>query len=442
MQNQTTFNQFSSDSSARLPSDGGEVAQPAEVNDQPSFPELAQSTSSAQINPVLPLDLSSSMPSFYDLEPTWWPFDLSISSLDAFWPDISHDNGKITVKFDFLARFTSEEGLANSFRCGSLFQRQQIASIEGIDWGISPKEVSNVPEASMAAVFPETSGNVDGLLPKTWLGECSPTIKGRRVESGPEFSHLYTWAHHPLALKTQEIINSLKDTIRQKPRKSSITLEWSSLLENMCLHFFSPPNICKFLRIFWCSWYPNCPIIHRPSFDPLSASPSLLSSMVIIGSCLSPEKSENQIAAAWFNAVEEMVFEDEWLREDYTTSTWTRNPGGDLKRLRSLQAAYFVCLFQNWEGSESSKQRIRRYRYNTLIAVSFAPQICLYCNCIFPRSTWPKDVQIARDLQPASVTHVDMLQVIDDQSFEWGSFIKTEEKIRFVVFKPFGWAGS
>ena len=198
------------------------------------------------------------------------------------------------------------------------------------------------------------------------------------VEAGSAIFRLRNWAHHPLALKTQEIVDGLKDTIRHKSRKSCITLEWSNLVENMCLHFFSPSNICKFLRLFWASWYPNCPIIHRPSFDPLTASASLLSSMLMIGSCLSPEKTDNKLAMAWFNAVEEMVFNDEWLEEDYTTSAWTPNPGKDIKRLRSLQAAYFVCIFQNWEGSESSQQRIRRHRYNTLIAVSFARPVYLY----------------------------------------------------------------
>ncbi|QKX62667.1 uncharacterized protein TRUGW13939_09828 [Talaromyces rugulosus] len=131
--------------------------------------------------------------------------------------------------------------------------------------------------------------------------------------------------------------------------------------------------------------------------------------MVIIGSCLSPEKSDNKIAAAWFNAVEEMVFDDEWLEENYTASSWIQNPGADMKRLRSLQAAYFVCLFQNWEGSESSKQRIRRHRYNTLIA-------------------------IVRSLQPASVTHMNTLRAVNNQLFEWESFINTEEKIRTLSY--------
>lgn len=378
VQNQTTLDPPISDSSVKLPSEGAE-AHPPELNDQPSFSEFAQSTSSAHIGSILPPDISPSLSSPYDFGATWWPLDFSISSLDASWSEICPDDESLLVKFDFLARFTSTDGFANSFRCGTLFQRQQIASVEAIDWDIFPKESSNVFDASGTSDAPMTVidtnilCNVDELLQKTRRWPCTSTIDGSILQSGPGASQIYNWAHHPLALKTQEIIDRLKETIRHKPRKSSITLEWSNLVENMCLLFFSPPNICKFLRLFWSSWYPNCPIIHRPTFDPLSAPPSLLSSMVIIGSCLSPEKRDNQIARAWFDAVEEMVFDDEWLEEDFTSSTWTRNPGGDLKRLQSLQAAYFVCLFQNWEGSDSSKRRIRRHRYSTLIAVWAPP---------------------------------------------------------------------
>jgi len=328
---------------------------------------------------------------YHDLEPTWWPFDLPLSSPNPFCPDINHDlnrdHNEITVKFDFLARFTTAEGLANSFRCGSLLQRQQIASTEGTDWDFS-KETPNVSEDSTATVLSGSSCRFTGLLPDTFTWENSMTLQSPMVEAEPAISRLHSWAYHPLALKTQEIVDSLKNTIQHKQKRGFIALEWSDLIGNMCLLFFSPPNICKFLRLFWASWYPNCPIIHRPSFDPFNASPSLLSTMVMIGSCLSPQKSDNNNAKVWFNAVEEMVFNDEWLEEDYTTPAWTRNSGNDLKRLRSLQAAYFVCLFQNWEGSESSKQRIRRHRYNTLIAVSFDRPICHSCISLKTRSAF------------------------------------------------------
>ena len=39
------------------------------------------------------------------------------------------------------------------------------------------------------------------------------------------------------------------------------------------------------------------------------------------------------------------------------------------EKVQALQAAYMVCLYQNWEGSDASKRRIRRYRFATLVSV-------------------------------------------------------------------------
>jgi len=34
-----------------------------------------------------------------------------------------------------------------------------------------------------------------------------------------------------------------------------------------------------------------------------------------------------------------------------------------------LQAAYMCCLYQNWEGSDVSRRRIRRHRFTNLVSV-------------------------------------------------------------------------
>jgi hypothetical protein len=38
-------------------------------------------------------------------------------------------------------------------------------------------------------------------------------------------------------------------------------------------------------------------------------------------------------------------------------------------KIQALQASYVVCLYQNWEGIDASKRRIRRHRFSTVVSV-------------------------------------------------------------------------
>jgi hypothetical protein len=79
----------------------------------------------------------------------------------------------------------------------------------------------------------------------------------------------------------------------------------------------------------------------------------------------------------WFNCVEEMVFTD----NDFCSDAESSSSGGEFtppasvlasrRKLQALQAAYIVCLYQNWEGTVASKRRIRRHRFSTVVSVRF-----------------------------------------------------------------------
>lgn len=63
-----------------------------------------------------------------------------------------------------------------------------------------------------------------------------------------------------------------------------------------------------------------------------------------------------------------MVFIDDDFNSELSYS-----PSGSMtnqkRKIQALQAAYIVCLYQNWEGTDASKSRIRRYRFATLVSV-------------------------------------------------------------------------
>ncbi|KAJ5950516.1 uncharacterized protein N7479_008929 [Penicillium vulpinum] len=131
--------------------------------------------------------------------------------------------------------------------------------------------------------------------------------------------------------------------------------------------------------------------------------------MAIIGSCVLPNKRNDQNAEIWFDAVEEMVFDEESLQEEYLEARVNENANSKSQRLEALQAAYLVCLFQNWEGSEIAQRRIRRRRYSTLVAV-------------------------ARDLVLRSAIHQTFWLINDASNFDWQAYIQKEETIRTLSY--------
>ena len=86
---------------------------------------------------------------------------------------------------------------------------------------------------------------------------------------------------------------------------------------------------------------------------------------------MSPDLADRSDARLWFNCVEEMVFTDDELCSEplYTLDTGIWIPATQKRKVQALQAAYIVCLYQNWEGTDSSKRRTRRYRFGTVISV-------------------------------------------------------------------------
>ncbi|KAB8201892.1 hypothetical protein BDV34DRAFT_228850 [Aspergillus parasiticus] len=121
------------------------------------------------------------------------------------------------------------------------------------------------------------------------------------------------------------------------------------------------------------------------------------------------DTQDNENSKVWLDSVEEMVFDNEALKEDCLDFDCDGDASYQARRFEALQAAYFVGLFQNWEGSDTTKRRIRRGRYDTVIAVT-------------------------RDLHLASAARHDSHLVDDITQFEWQRFVQIEERIRTSSF--------
>ncbi|KAG9505070.1 hypothetical protein J7337_002036 [Fusarium musae] len=242
------------------------------------------------------------------------------------------------------------------------FQFDMFNDIQGnmISLGLFPSQAA-VPQRTTLPFlkrFTESSGIADGF-------DCGTLAQRRQLYDAIDDSHCQF-----LKGKTREIVTMMKRTMTRTQPCSNIGLEWSPVMEKGCFEFFSPVNLQRFLLLFWSGWYPNTPIIHRPTFNPESEPPGLVASLAVLGACMSPEPGDCVRGMAWLAAVEEAVFSDGILFDDSIVAS--SDLMGDEQvvwdRMKALQAAYFVCIAQNWEGSKDGKQRIRKERYSHIVS--------------------------------------------------------------------------
>ena len=274
----------------------------------------------------------------------------------------SEDGDEDGRSLNFLSNFTSKTGLIASFDCGTLKQR----------WGVA-NNFSN----GIAGLRPLTysARTISAGPPVVNTGEAATS--DNNIEY-PAESAFRQWLSDPLSLKSHQIVSSIEDIVLHKQKNSVVALSWSNTVQETCVRFFSPMNIRRYIHLYWAIWHPNVNIVHKPTFDSTCSKPELVAAMSLIGACVSPEPADLEGAKWWFNCVEEMVFNDEDLCDDSLSSN-SRDTGKASwrkEKLRALQGAYMVCLYQNWEGTNASKRRIRRHRYSTVVAAARDIGIC------------------------------------------------------------------
>lgn len=226
--------------------------------------------------------INISFPDWDDITPPPTMLDPSLAGMS-----LPQDCPKPRPKLDYLTKVTSSPGLVKSFECGTDDQRDILnAQFARCD---SARRHRSVAEPVMT---PQSFLLPSGLYP-----------------NGEQNSD-------PLHRTSLAIVNMLRNMSGTRYVGCIVDISWSSLFEDACLQFFAPHHLRRFLHLFWALWYPNCPIIHRPSFGAKPVSGMLFTTMVLIGACLSPHKTENEFAKLLLNCVEEGVFADKTVAQD------------------------------------------------------------------------------------------------------------------------------
>ncbi|KAJ5983198.1 hypothetical protein N7481_005297 [Penicillium waksmanii] len=329
------------------------------LNDETTFFNMVGEFSDESGNMLLPLDISA-------IDSILFP------SKD---PDLS-----IAERLEFMAHFTSTQGM-RTFADRESFRHRQEMAREAYE--MQALQGYKVRQAKA------TTLDLDIL-------EVKPE----------EYSHDVN-DPDPLHSKSRDLIVNLRDIISNRTNDDVITVEWTPIINQLCKDFFQPSNMRRFLEYFWSLWYPHCPIVHKPLFDPFSASPGLLCVMVIIGACLSPDENDNQASRKWLDSVEELIFCQVYFRSD--RELLMDQPGQRKEIVQCMQAAYLVSSLQKREGSVEAQARIRRHRHASMVT-------------------------LARHIGPrkASHRHLDMSHTSSNSW--WEQFAEEEELIRTIIF--------
>lgn len=165
--------------------------------------------------------------------------------------------------FRFLDNFTSQTGLIASFDCGSPELREQTIA-QFVNENMRPFESSEQP------VFLDRCG-----------GSSNDQVDDN-LAAGRRHSRLLSLSDQ-LMVQTHQIVRRISEVAQVKTRSSTPMRDWTPLREQQCFEFFSPLNIQRCVALYWAIWHPNVNIVHRPTFDPCEAKPSLLAAMVVIG---------------------------------------------------------------------------------------------------------------------------------------------------------------
>ncbi|OAL34557.1 hypothetical protein AYO20_06187 [Fonsecaea nubica] len=262
---------------------------------------------------------------------------------------------------------------------------------------VAPKsEVESPATFDFSGMFQIPMGFDDQYL-DFWTGPFGLT-------QSPSYTDLQLEVYDPSIISPEAQISSTPSSSTQQPSDQAqyvsalnmaiynklwcLALDEKSRQElTACLNFLlTSEKIRKFISLYFRNWHLNCPIIHRPSFDPGKVPVGLVISVVFIGAMYSKDQTERLAAKRLVDVAELVVFDSEIfsfeaevtrsIQNDYLQApSDTLQQDHDWEVFQELQAGYLMVVAQYWGGSRGSKRRAMQSRLGDVINVARSMQL-------------------------------------------------------------------
>jgi Fungal specific transcription factor domain len=128
------------------------------------------------------------------------------------------------------------------------------------------------------------------------------------------------------------------------------------------------PTALKFTESYFKLWHPNCAFLHKSTFDPCGVILPLLLSVLLMGAVYSPIPAHRKITQDIADIAEQYAFQQPELSEDFTFD-YDQSTITSILHMQALQSAMFMLTLQNWQGTKSTKVRVRNAPMSKLIKV-------------------------------------------------------------------------
>jgi len=169
-------------------------------------------------------------------------------------------------------------------------------------------------------------------------------------------------------------VTALVEAMYQKIPTQGIN---TTIKENLAtsLHFlFTEYRIERFVSMYFENWQPNCPIIHKPTFDVANVPLELLAVVVLFGAMYSQDELERYAARTLLDLGEILVFEADVFTYDtwfwHSAETIQNSPNTDhWSSFQKFQAGHLMVAIQYWAGAPLSKDRAMEIRFGEVIRV-------------------------------------------------------------------------